>query len=331
MVLPLLIKPRGLRFVGAVYSSFHRVPSDSFLRRQFDYVSKPRSTEVQSLSHLNKNLNMLLEKLDQNFDDSKSIVNNETYSSAMSDFPKILEKTFASKDQLVKMLFYIGLQKKTKQAQTLTNNVLNSLQKNFDDLTLEDTCILASTVFRSSLPKINSRSVKLIADSVHKNLDNLLQNPADLVCLIKTLRQQRHHNFELLQNLADSSSVWLKSSITNRAHIMFYFAEALWCPLNYSDMFFNCIKDCDNGAQFREKDLSCILWAASVLGTDIGDRDAELIWRVINSKMESFQKNPEPLLNCVLSMATMGHFSSHFTKLISSPKVMEHFQSNKFI
>lgn len=308
-----------------------QIPSDSVLRRQFEYVSKTIAVPSHSgfsRPTTNRHLCDLLDKLDKSFgnDDIGNIIKSKAYFTAMRKFPEFLDRCYADKDQLIKMLFYVGLQK-SKEVQGLTNNVLNKLQKNFDHLVLEDVCIMASTVFKCSVDRINARTVQLIASTVQNNFQQLLESPSNLVCLIKTLRQQRYHDFELLKKLDDSSSVWLNNPVIIKGHILSYFAEAHYCPKNEKDILTGIFEECKSGYQFRDKDLARLLWVANIIGTDLSERDVDVIWSLVLTKREQYHKKPQLFLDCLLSMAIMGHHNLAFAKQLLNRRTTTHFLS----
>jgi hypothetical protein len=306
----------------------HQIPTDSVLWRQFQYVSKT----VAVPSHIglsrpttNRQLGDLLEKLDKTFaNDNEFLTRSKAYQAAMDKLPEFLDRCYADKDQLIKMLFYVGLQK-SKQVHGLTNNVLNKLQKNYNHLELEDVCIMASTIFKCSVDRINASTVKLIASTVQNNFQQLLDSPSNLVCLIKTLRQQRHHDFELLRKLDDSSEIWLKNPVIIKGHILSYFAEAHYCPKNDKDILAGIFEECKS-SQFRDKDLVRLLWVANIIGTDFSKRDVDVIWSLVSSKTDQYQKKPELFVDCLLSMAIMGHHN-----LVFSEQLLNHRTTTKFL
>jgi hypothetical protein len=323
------------QFFVLIRRHVYQIPIDSVLWRQFQYVSKtvaaPTHTGLSRPS-TNKQLGELLEKLDRSFaaDNDEFVTRCKAYRAAMDKLPSYLDRCYADKDQLIKMLFYVGLQK-SKQVQGLTNNVINKLQKNFDQLELEDVCIMASTIFKCSVDKINASTVKIIASTVQNNFQQLLDSPSNLVCLIKTLRQQRHHDFELLRKLDDSSEVWLKNPVIIKGHILSYFAEAHYCPKNDKDILSGILEECKSGSQFRDKDLARLLWVANIIGTDFSKHDAHVIWSLIASKTEQYQRKPALFVDCLLSMAIMGHHNSAFAEKLLNQRTINQFLSTAVI
>lgn len=326
-----MLRPR-LNFFNLVRRYVHQIPSDTVLVRQFKHVNKQI---LDAPSHFglsrpttNRQLGDLLEQLDKCFgsEDVQHITTSKTYVDAVRKFPQFLDRCYADKDQLIKMLFYVGLNK-SKNVQGLANNVLNKLQKNFDQLVLEDVCIMASAVFKCSVEKLNSSTVKLFAKTVQNNFQQLLDSPSNLVCLIKTLRQQRYHDFELLKKLDDSSSVWSKNPVIIKTHILSYFAEAHFCLTNQKDILVDCFEECKSGSEFRDKDLARLLWVANISGTDLSKHDADVIWSLISRKMKHYQKKPERFLDCLLSMAIMGHYNQIFTNQLLNERTISHFRS----
>jgi hypothetical protein len=322
------------QFFALIRRHVYQMPIDSVLWRQFQYVSKtvaaPTHTGL-SRPTTNKQLGDLLGKLDKSFaaDNGEFLTRSKAYQAAMDKLPAYLDRCYADKDQLIKMLFYVGLQK-SKQVQGLTNNVLNKLQKNFDHLELEDVCIMASTIFKCSVDRINASTVKIIASTVQNNFQQLLDSPSNLVCLIKTLRQQRHHDFELLRKLDDSSEVWLKNPVIIKGHILSYFAEAHYCPKNDKDILSAIFEECKSGSQFRDKDLARLLWVANIIGTDFSEHDAHVIWSLIASKTEQYQKKPALFVDCLLSMAIMGHHNLVFAEKLLNQRTVDQFLSKCF-
>ncbi|XP_059479730.1 uncharacterized protein LOC132199194 [Neocloeon triangulifer] len=243
----------------------------------------------------------------------------------MKQFPNIVQSNLVAKDELVKMLFYVGLQKTSRVSQSITNVLLNKLQKNFDSFNLNDTCIMASAIFKCSLPKANAKAVNVIIKMMNENLDFLLDNPQELICLLKVLRQQQYHDYDLLQRLVDKLEKWPKEDTLKLAHILSYFAEAKFAHNKLNDVIISSIENLNFDT--RIKDIARILWVASALNVAIHGKIVESIWNVLQLKKEECLAYPDVLVNCLVSMAVLEYYNLDLTKLVLEKKSLEQLEN----
>ncbi|KRT79429.1 hypothetical protein AMK59_8322 [Oryctes borbonicus] len=130
----------------------------------------------------------------------------------------ISEVGFLSKEELLQTIFYIGLEKKSKNAQVMLRKCMQKLTKeDIESLSVEELCIICNSTFKTST-KIRNRQ---ILENVKKTINDklyLLKDTALFIILVKTLRHNRYQDEDVLNTI--SSTIFF-----NKTH-QFYYAPA---------------------------------------------------------------------------------------------------------
>lgn len=182
-------------------------------------------------------------------------------------------------NNLVQLVFFIGLMKKNKGAQQMLRKCMKHFDTEFiNNLSTEEICVICNSTFKTST-KINN---KVFLDKILNYLNNnlyLFKDPAIFITMLKSIRHNRYQNDDLLTTIT--------FTIFFNKTLQYYSFPALCHILAlYSDYFFydeNLLKTTTvrclellKGAQYiskntyllqqpRLKDIKRLLWCLSNL------------------------------------------------------------------
>ncbi|KAK9872463.1 hypothetical protein WA026_017932 [Henosepilachna vigintioctopunctata] len=187
------------------------------------------------------------------------------------------------KDQLLKneyfrFIFYISLMKKSAKSQKILRSTLRLLTNdNINQLSSEELCIIAYSTFKTSTKISNKNILAKIRNYLNDNL-TLLKDPAIFVTLIKSLRQNRYCDEDLLATI--SCALFFNKSFElytfqTYTHLLALYSDNLY----YDDKLLEfvtkkCIEelksyttDKTGSKKIREKDIVRFVWGLSNLGS----------------------------------------------------------------
>lgn len=281
----------------------------------------------------------VLEILDlQMRENAKDITKTKVYREFLMNVRNALPGEKLEKNDLIKMLFYIGLDKKTLQAQLAIHAVILRLKDCLDhDLSLEDSCILANAIFKTSTINLDPTVINHISATLRMNLKKAISDPAILICFTKTLRQFKCHDFDLIEKISNSRTEWAKN-LTVKAHILALFAESKYYDRHFLEfMVYSGLDDLQDTTSLQEpvskyltkrsraKDLARFLWAISTLGWKLEPSEVEqVVWPQLHGRLDSeFKKQPAILIDSLMSLCVMGYYSSDLMALVVSSQVQQ--------
>ncbi|KAF5292294.1 hypothetical protein FQA39_LY03328 [Lamprigera yunnana] len=241
------------------------------------------------------------------------------YNYATDDIDRCLGQ--CSKQELIHFMFYIGLKKHSKKAQSMLRKCLRNL--NFDSLTIEDLCIICNSTYRTKTKISNPHLLEKIKQTINDNLV-LLKDPAFLITLIKTIQHNHKEDEDLLSTI--SCTIFFNKTIqyysfTTVSHLLSLYAQYSYYDKELFQLFIkHCISQLENVnikckktyfmEQTRTKDILIFLKSISYLNCEIIDKD--LMENVVTSNMQQrialgeFKNNLEDLLLIILYLWILG-------------------------
>uniref|UniRef100_A0A1Y1M8N7 RAP domain-containing protein n=1 Tax=Photinus pyralis TaxID=7054 RepID=A0A1Y1M8N7_PHOPY len=158
------------------------------------------------------------------------------YNYATDDIDRCLE--VCSKQDIIKFIFYIGLQKKMKKAQVILRKCLRTVNQQYlERLTVEDLCIICNSTYRTNTKFTNANLLEKVKQTLNENL-SLLKDPALLITLIKTIKHNNYQDEDLLTTI--SCTIFFNKTLqyytfTAICHLLSLYSEYLY----YDEELFN--------------------------------------------------------------------------------------------
>ncbi|XP_066143122.1 uncharacterized protein [Euwallacea fornicatus] len=201
------------------------------------------------------------------------------------------QKNYLNKEQLVHLMFYIGLLKKDRIAQDMIRQCIKLFTKEtINNLTKEDLCIICNSTFKTSTKIKNFLLLYRIKSYINNNL-NLLSDPAGFVTFIKTLRHNRYQDEDILNTITCTmffNETLQYYSFSAMCHILALYADFLFYDENVLNILTSKCLELLKGSTFtskntylidqpRTKDIKRLLWALSNLGYKLPQKDIDNI------------------------------------------------------
>jgi hypothetical protein len=177
-------------------------------------------------------INQILALMDACLSDKNSL--SKDASSFRKCFEIFDESWFRRPDltvpQTIQLIYYVSIYKNKSQRvvelglQKLLNEI-NYLKQLTDD----ELSFLGVATYKSS-SKIYDKILRIFAFRIEKNLDNLMQNPMQLISFIKPLKKSKYHDPILLSKLItafnNNTNNKVLADVISSIHILSYFADA---------------------------------------------------------------------------------------------------------
>lgn len=185
------------------------------------------------------------------------------------------EVEFLSREELLQTMFYIALEKRSKNAQVRMRSCLRHIAKeDIRSLSVEELCIICNSTFKTSTKISNLQILEIVKDTLHNKL-YLLKDTALFVTLIKTLRHNRYIDEDLLNTI--SYTIFFNKTYTYYpfpvlCHILAMYADCLYYNEELLELFVDLglkqIKEVKIDLEvgnIRVKDITRFLWILSTL------------------------------------------------------------------
>lgn len=229
-----------------------------------------------------------------------------------------------TKDQLIHTIFFIGLVKKSQNAQNMIRKCLRLFNaKLINTLTKEDLCIICNSTFKTSTKIRNLLLLDKIKLYINDNL-YLLKDPAVFVTLVKTLRHNRYQDDDILSTITCTiffNQTLQHYSFSAMCHILALYADYLYYNENILEAFTKkCLeqlneseyksKDTYLEEQPRAKDIKRLLWALSNLNYKLTKENIENIiipQILIRIERQEFRNDPGSLIQIILYLWMMQY------------------------
>ncbi|KAK5649090.1 hypothetical protein RI129_003982 [Pyrocoelia pectoralis] len=216
------------------------------------------------------------------------------YNYATDDIDRCLK--VCSKKELIKFIFYIGLQKKGKKAQVLLRKCLRTVNKQYlENLTLEDLCIICNSTYRTNTKITNLHLLEKVKQTLNENL-SLLKDPALLITLVKTIKHNNYQDEDLLTTI--SCTIFFNKTLqyytfTAICHLLSLYARYLYYDEELFNLFIpHSIRLLQDAVikshrahlteQMRTKDIKMFLSSISKLNCTV---DSEALQKAIMSNL----------------------------------------------
>lgn len=224
------------------------------------------------------------------------------------------EVDFLSKEELMQTIFYIGLEKKTKNAQSKLKMCLRKFTKDdIKNLTDEELCIICNSTFKTSTKITNRHILETIKQTLNNKL-YLLKDTALFIILVKTLRHNRYQDEDLLNTITNTiffNETYKYYPFPVLCHILALYADASFYDENLLKLFTDvALKELRESnieeENTRPKDITRFLWVLSSLGYKNISEDVfetvivpNILERI---KLGQYKKEIEELINSILYM-----------------------------
>ncbi|CAH2002482.1 unnamed protein product [Acanthoscelides obtectus] len=147
-------------------------------------------------------------------------------------------KETLNKEQIIKLIFFIGLNKKHVKVHDILRSLLNLLgEKDIQTLSVEDICIICQATFKTGTKVYNKVFLDKIVQYLNDNLF-LLKDPALFIALIKTVRQNRCQTEDLLATISCTmffNKTLQYYSFAALSHILAVYSDYLYYDENLLD------------------------------------------------------------------------------------------------
>ncbi|KAF5300865.1 hypothetical protein FQR65_LT09027 [Abscondita terminalis] len=266
------------------------------------------------------------------------------YHHATNDIHRCLKQ--CTKEEIIHFIFFIGLQKKSKNAQLLLRTCLKEFKKDFvHNLTIEDLCIICNSTFRTNTKISNSYLLDRIKKVLLDNL-SLLKDPALLITLIKTIQHNHYQDDDLLSTI--SCTIFFNKTIqyytfATISHLLSAYADWLYYDEELFHLFIQqSLKQLENTnikstktyltEQLRTKDILVFLRSISVLNCKNSDK--EHLERLVTSNilkritLGEFRNGVEPIVDIILYMWMFGCRPYELIKFALTPEYVKLVQKN---
>nr|CAI5829608.1 unnamed protein product [Callosobruchus analis] len=184
-----------------------------------------------------------------------------------------------SKEHIVKLMFFIGLNKKHIKVHDIVRSCLNFLgEKHIQTLSIEEICIICNATYKTSTKIDNKIFLNKVVQYLNDNLF-LLKDPALFITLIKTIRHNHCQTEDLLATI--SCTVFFNNtlqyySLTALSHILAMYSDFLYYDEHLlkaiTDRSIKILKDNEFTSRNkyfldnpRIKDIKRLLWCLSNL------------------------------------------------------------------
>ncbi|VEN60225.1 unnamed protein product, partial [Callosobruchus maculatus] len=138
-----------------------------------------------------------------------------------------------SKEHIVKLIFFIGLNKKHTKVHDIVRSCLNLLgEKQIQTLSIEEICIICNAAFKTSTKIDNKAFLDKVVQYLNDNLV-LLKDPALFITLIKTIRHNRCQTEDLLATI--SCTVFFNNTLQYYSFIALSHILAMYSDFLYYD------------------------------------------------------------------------------------------------
>lgn len=220
-------------------------------------------TNKEVLAYLNLFMKFIPEKITKtNF--YKLALKHLVYSSDLKD------------NNLVQLMFFIGLMKKNKVAQQMLRKCMKCFDIEFiNNLSTEEICVICNSTFKTST-KINN---KVFLDKIHNFLNNnlyLFKDPAIFITMLKSIRHNRYQNDDLLTIFFNFNKTLQYYSFPALCHILALYSDYFFYDENLLKITTVRCLELLKGAQYiskntyllqqpRLKDIKRLLWCLSNL------------------------------------------------------------------
>nr|CAH7744276.1 unnamed protein product [Callosobruchus chinensis] len=184
-----------------------------------------------------------------------------------------------SKEHIVKLMFFIGLNKNHMKVHDILRSCLNFLgEKHIQTLSIEEICIICNATYKTSTKIDNEAFLNKVVQYLKDNLF-LLKDPALFITLIKTIRHNHCQTEDLLATI--SCTVFFNNTIqyysfTALSHILATYSDFLYYDEHLlkavADRSIKILKDYKFTSRHkyfldnpRLKDIKRLLWCLSNL------------------------------------------------------------------
>ncbi|KAL1513784.1 hypothetical protein ABEB36_003148 [Hypothenemus hampei] len=251
-----------------------------------------------------------------------------------------------AKDQLVPIIFYIGLLKKSPEAPKMLRNCLKLFSENYiQDLTKEDLCIICNSTFKTGTKIANLLLLNKIKSYINDNL-SILSDPAIFVTFVKTLRHNRCQDDDILSTI--SCTMFFNRTLENYtfsalSHILALYADYLYfnedvirefttkCLEQLKSMPYKA-RDSYLTEHPRGKDIKTFLWSLSNLNHKLSREDIEnvIVPQVeLRRKFGEFDKDPGTLVQILLYLWMMHYKASNLIENTLTKDVVDSIKANR--
>ncbi|CAH1164719.1 unnamed protein product [Phaedon cochleariae] len=183
-----------------------------------------------------------------------------------------------TKNDLVQLIFYIGLMKKFAKSEVLRKCVDKFNKNTVNSLSAEELCIICNATFKTGTHLDNTIFLDKVMSYLNDNL-YLLKDPALFITLLKTVRLNRYQNEDLLSTITCAmffNKTLEYYSFIGLCHILALYSDFLYYDENVLNAFTRrCIQllkenefvSINNASpdQPRLKDIKRLLWSLSNL------------------------------------------------------------------
>lgn len=245
-----------------------------------------------------------------------------------------------NKDQLIHLVFYIGLMKQNVQAQNMMRKCLMLFTKPLVDiLTQEDLCILCNSAFKTSTKIKNRILLEKIKNHINDNLC-ILNDPAVFVTFVKTLRHNRYQDEDILNSI--KCTMFFNKTLylypfTCMCHILALYADYLYYDEQILSVFSKrCLELLQTSTfktksvylteQPRSKDIKRFLWALSNLNYPLSKTDIDKIVLpqiIVRVDSGEFRSDPGSLIQMILYLWMMQYKPYNLIKQFVTPEIVQ--------
>ncbi|KAK4884184.1 hypothetical protein RN001_000455 [Aquatica leii] len=244
------------------------------------------------------------------------------YHYATDDIDRCLKQ--CTKEELIHFIFYIGLQKKSKRAQTLLKKCLRNFNKDLvHNLTIEDLCIICNSTFRTNTKISNVHLLDQIKQVLNDNL-SLLKDPALLITLIKTIQHNHYQDDDLLSTISCTiffNKTFQYYTFATICHLLSAYADWLYYDEELFNLFIKqALKQLEETSvkskktylteQMRTKDILVFLRCISTLNCSNIDKEhlENLITLNIMERLSlgEFKNGVEQIVDIILYLWMIG-------------------------
>nr|XP_022907253.1 uncharacterized protein LOC111418809 [Onthophagus taurus] len=309
---------------------FSKSPEFKYVINKIDYECMSRLDNLDPKSILN-----ILNALAQI--DVESIMKYKIYEFGLNNLIDNID--FLNQKELLQTMFYLSLKKKDKDVQKVLKNCMTALQKyDFNELGIEELCIICNSTFRTSTKISNKRILDKINKTINDNL-YILHDPAIFVTLIKTLRHNRNQDNDILSTIACTilfNKTYKNYSFMAMCHILALFADYTYYDENLLRLLtISCLKEINrvstNINAIRNKDITRFLWAMSVLNYCEDTGYIKIILPIIEQKalMGYYKNDIEDLVELMLYLWMLNYQPIDLIQHTLTPKTISLIKNQK--
>ncbi|XP_050500123.1 uncharacterized protein LOC126880354 isoform X1 [Diabrotica virgifera virgifera] len=216
------------------------------------------------------------------------IINYKLYEIAIQELTKRLN--LLNKNEIIQLIFYIGLRKKQAKQHNIVRKCINYLiRSDLETLTPEDLCVICNSTFKTTT-KLNEKIFNTIINYLYNNL-KILKDPAFFVTFLKSIRQNRYQDEDLLETLSYGmlfNKSFEQYSFSALSHILAVYSDYLYYDENvlrvFSERSIQLLKESDfiskkehMSNHIRLKDIKRFLWCISNLNYKLSSQDIKTV------------------------------------------------------